>query len=191
MKKILIAVFIAAVSLSANAQVWVSGQLGFNTARTSVDGTTLSKGRNFTIAPEVGYKLNDKLDIAMKIGYAHAKNSTLFNYNLGIDQDFTANGFQIAPYVRYTFAKAGNFSFFADGGFGYALIHVNGYDKSVHAWEIAIEPGVSYALSDKFGLVAHVGNIGWQYAKYDKLKSNAVGVNANLSTISFGAYVNL
>ena len=191
MKKILIAVFVAAVSLSANAQVWVSGQLGFNTSRTSFDGHTLEKGRNFTIAPEIGYKLTDNIDVAVQIGYAHAKNSTLFNSDLGIDQDFTANGFQVAPYLRYSFAKAGDFSFFVDGGFGYALIHVNGYDKSAHIWEIALKPGVSYALSDTFGLVAHVGNIGWQYGKFDKTKINSVGVNANLNTISFGAYVNL
>lgn len=184
MKKILIAVFVAAVSLSANAQVWVSGQLGFNTSKNSFDGTTISKAHNFTLAPEIGYKLSDNIDVALQIGYAHAK-STENKTNV------ISNKFMIFPYVRYSFATAGDFSFFVDGGFGYALTHYCGNDKSTNTWEIALKPGVSYALSEKFGLVAHVGYLGWGFEKYDKNKTNTVGLNADLSTISFGGYINL
>lgn len=184
MKKILIAVFVAAVSLSANAQVWVSGQLGVNTSKESFDGHTTYKGNNFTIAPEIGYKLSDNIDVALQIGYAHAK-STVDDVNV------ISNKFMVFPYVRYTFATSGNFSFFVDGGFGYALTHYCGNDKSTNTWEIALKPGVSYALSEKFGLVAHVGYLGWGFEKYDKKKTNNIGLNADLSTISFGGYINL
>ena len=62
MKKMIIAAFVAVVSLTASAQIWVGGEVGFNTWKESNPSL---KGNQFTVAPEVGYKLNDKLDVAV------------------------------------------------------------------------------------------------------------------------------
>ena len=186
MKKMIIAAFVAVVSLTASAQIWVGGEVGFNTWKESNPSL---KGNQFTVAPEVGYKLNDKLDVAVLIGYAHAKNADeLFDFEL-LDFD-NANGFELNPYLRYTFAKAGNFGFFVDGGFTYALLHVCGVDKSVNAWEIGLKPGISYAVSDKVTLVAKVGFAGYQFAKQGSWKRYEFGLGLDGNNISFGAYVN-
>lgn len=186
MKKMILAAFVAVVSLTANAQFWVGGEVGFNATKISGVGPS-EKANQFVIAPEIGYKVNDKIDVAVLIGYAHAKNNQLFNYDLNF---VNGNGFEINPYVRYTFAKAGNFSFFADGGFGYALLHESG-DKSYNAWEIAVKPGIAYSLSDKVSLVAHVGAAGWNFAKKGDLKVNQWQCGVDGNNISFGCYVNL
>ena len=186
----ILAAFVAVASLTASAQIWVGGEVGFNTWKTTEDGATLGKGNQFVVAPEVGYKLNDKLDVAVLIGFAHAKNANeLFNYEIPAFEN--ANGFKLNPYLRYTFAKAGNFSFFADGGFTYALLHPCGDNKSYNAWEIAIKPGIAYALSDKVSIVAHVGNIGYEFVKHGDWKQNEFGLGLDGNDISFGCYVNL
>lgn len=187
MKKLILAAFVAVASLTASAQIWVGGEVGFNTWKES---NPTDKGHQFVVAPEVGYKLTDKLDVAVLIGFAHAKNADeLFNYEIP-DFDY-ANGFKLNPYLRYTFAKAGNFSFFADGGFTYALLHICGDSKSFNYWDISVKPGIAYSLSDKVSLVAHVGYIGYQFTKKDDWKHNQFGVGLDGNDISLGCYVNL
>lgn len=178
MKKIILAALVAIVSVSANAQFWAGGSVGFNTSKTSIDGNELSKENQFRLIPEIGYKLNDKWDIAVALGYNHISGK-------GIDSQ---NGFAINPYARYTFAQCGDFSFFADGGFSYEFVHTSGVEDNINAWEIAIKPGISYALSEKVSLVAHVGNLGWSFAKTGDVKANEFDIEVT-NAITFGAYV--
>lgn len=177
MKKIILAALVAIVSVSANAQFWAGGSVGFNTSKTTIDGNELDKTNSFTLAPEVGYKLNDKWDIAMALEYSHKSGNTP-----------SINGFAINPYVRYTFAQSGDFSFFADGGFSYGFLHTSGVEDNTNIWQIAIKPGISYALSEKVSLVAHVGNLGWSFAKTGDAKTNAFDIEVT-NAITFGAYV--
>ena len=178
MKKIILAALVAIVSVSANAQFWAGGSVGFNTSKTTIDGNELDKTNSFTLAPEVGYKLNDKWDVAVALEYSHESGK-------GIDSQ---NGFAINPYARYTFAQCGDFSFFADGGFSYGFVHTSGVEDNINAWEIAIKPGISYALSEKVSLVAHVGNLGWSFAKTGDVKVNKFDIEVT-NAITFGAYV--
>jgi hypothetical protein len=190
MQKILLAAFVAVVSLTANAQLWVGGELGYNYQRTTNHKVEVGKANNFSILPEIGYKLNDKIDVAVEIGFLHGEDGAkMMGHTVGNDQ--YANAFILNPYLRYTFAKAGNFSFFADGGFTYGNIHICGDDNSINAWQIAIKPGISYALSPKVSLVAHVGSAGWQFAKQGDVKTNSWGCGVSGNNITFGAYVNL
>ena len=186
MKKLILAAFVAVASLTASAQWWVGGEVGFNATKTTGLGASV-KGNQFVVAPEIGYKVNDKIDVAVLVGYAHAKNNELFDYD---DVFENGNGFEINPYVRYSFIQAGNFKFFVDGGFAYGLLHESG-EKSVNVWEIAVKPGIAYSLSDKVSLVAHVGSAGWQFAKQGDVKTNSWGCGVSGNNITFGAYVNL
>ena len=188
MKKLILAAFVAVASLTASAQWWAGGEVGFNSYRSTIDGHKVASGSNFVVAPEIGYKLNDKLDVAVLIGYAHAEDGNkIFNYEI---QDFdVANGFKLNPYLRYNFAEAGNFKFFVDGGASYALLHECGEDDSANVWEIAVKPGISYSLRDKVSLVAHVGCFGWQFVKQGDFKRNAWEAGLDGNNISLGCYV--
>ncbi|MBO7593151.1 MAG: outer membrane beta-barrel protein [Bacteroidaceae bacterium] len=190
MKKMILTALVAVVSLAANAQFWAGGEVGYSHSRTTVNKVETGKANNFSLLPEIGYKLNDKFDVAMKIGFAHGENdNTLAGMEVPVAYDY-ANAFVLNPYLRYTFAKAGDFSFFADGGFAYVHGHICGDEYSTNAWQIAIKPGISYALSEKVGLVAHVGGIAYSFAKYNNSKTNGFDMGVSGNNITFGAYVN-
>ena len=189
MKKVILTALVAVASLAANAQVWIGGEVGYNHQRTTIDKVEIAKSNNFALLPEIGYKLNDKFDVATKIGFAHGENgSEILGIDVPVNYEY-ANTFVLSPYVRYTFAKAGDFSFFADGGFTYLHGHVCGDENSTNAWQIAIKPGIAYSLSEKVSLVAHIGGIGYSFAKYDEAKVNGFDMGVNGNNITFGAYV--
>ena len=122
--------------------------------------------------------------------YAGSQNFDTFDGNL---EDVNRNAFTINPYVRYKFAKTGDFTFFVDGGFSYTMIHYSNtslatYDDNANQWALGFKPGISYSLTDKVSLVAHVGDLGYAFYKWGDQKSNTfdMGISNN---ISFGAYV--
>ena len=205
MKKFFVMAVMAVSALSANAQWWAGGEIGFNTTTNTqkINGVkTDATSNNFTIAPEVGYNLNDNWAVALKIGYAHNENNTEIadliesNSVLILPSKVATNAFSINPYVRYTFVKAGNFSAFVDGGVGYSSIHVNGMSdiiNNVNQFNVGINPGVAYAVSPKVSLVAHVGDLSyqnmWCKAKNVDVKVSEGKFNISLwNSISLGAY---
>lgn len=195
MKKILLTALVAVASLAANAQVWVGGEVGFNASKTSIDGQKLGATANFNLLPEIGYTINDKFDIALTIGLSHRNangdryvGSASFENFDGMLDDVNRNAFTLNPYVRYKFAKTGDFTFFVDGGFSYTMIHYSGIDDNGNQWALGFKPGIAYNLTDKVSLVAHIGDLGYAFYKKGDLKSNSfdMGISNN---ISFGAYV--
>ena len=195
MKKMILTALVAVASLAANAQVWVGGEVGFSATKTTIDGDKQGAGAAFNLLPEIGYTLNDKFDIALTIGlshknsngkyYAGSQNFDTFDGNL---EDVNRNAFTINPYVRYKFAKTGDFTFFVDGGFSYTMIHYSGVDDNGNQWALGIKPGISYGLTDKVSLVAHVGDLGYAFYKQGDVKSNTFDMGLS-NSISFGAYV--
>ena len=179
-----------AVAATMNAQVWVGGEVGFTSDHQNGVGTE----NVFTIKPEIGYSLDEKFDVALAIGYTHS--SDKINKNLGGGK-FYANAFEINPYVRYKFVKAGNFFAFIDGGISYATTHYSGRyqgekaSKNENAFGVSIVPGIAYSVSDKVTLVSHLGeglyfNHAWMKDVY---RTNSVGLRL-FNGISFGAYYN-
>ena len=194
MKKIFMMAVMAVAALTANAQVWVGGEVGFTSSHVNGLGTE----KNFTLKPEIGYSLNDKFDVAMEIGYAFS--SDKLHKKLG-GQKFNANTFEVKPYVRYKFVKAGNFFAFVDGGINYATTHYNTLPKNENEFGVSIVPGIAYSVSNKVTLVSHLGEglyYNHQWMKdgekngytYEGYHINNVGFRL-LNSITFGAYVNL
>lgn len=176
MKKVFLATIVAMMSFAASAQVWMGGSLGLDFT-TPKGGKTIT---SFSIAPEVGYTLNDKWDIAI------ALNESFVAYD-----DVFANSISVEPYARFTFAKAGIASFFVDGGFGIGATELgadgNILGKSTTEFYIGLRPGVKVALSEKVGLVAKLGFFGYEQV-VDQYSS--FGLNINNNALSFGMYWN-
>jgi len=176
MKKMILAALVAVCSLSANAQVWVGGQVGFGVYHNDAADKNTT---NFNITPEIGISLSDKWDIAMQIGY---------NYSKPEDED-ALGAFTVAPYARYTFAKSGAVSFFLDMGFGIQTgdFYSNALGKQYYdetAWHVGVRPGIKLAASDKVTLVASTGFLGYQAAGDD----NVFGFNVNGNGLTLGCY---
>ena len=185
MKKIVMMAVMAVAALSANAQVWVGGEVGFTSSHVNGLGTS----KEFTIKPEVGYSLSEKFDVAIALGYDYS--SDKLNKNLG-GSKYSTNSFEISPYVRYKFVKAGNFFAFVDGGLGYATTHYQGISNNENKFGVYVVPGIAYSVSNKVTLVSHLGeglyyNHAWMKEAYHE---NNVGFRL-FNGITFGAYVNL
>ena len=178
MKKILLAACFALASTAMQAQVWLGGSLGLNfQSADEVDMTT------FTIAPEIGYKLNDKWDIAIGISEAYT------NVNPDKGKSTSTNFFSVNPYARYTFASTGKVSFFLDGGFivGTGDYYYDGdsYDDET-SWGIGIRPGIKVDLTEHVALVARLGYFGYKHEGGPDVSSFGLCIDNN--NISFGAY---
>ena len=193
----ILAALVAVASLSANAQVWVGGEVGFSAGKTTNNGTKLGAGADFNLIPEIGYTLNDKFDIAVAIGIAHNNgNGKAYAGSEGYDaygmvlDDVNRNAFTLNPYVRYKFANAGDFTFFVDGGFSYTMIHYSGNDDNANQWGLGFKPGIAYNISDKVSLVAHIGRLDYNFFKQGDIKNNEFNMGVSGNNLTFGAYVN-
>ncbi|WP_092068000.1 outer membrane beta-barrel protein [Prevotella sp. tf2-5] len=175
MKKILMTLVAVAMATTMNAQWYVGGTVGYNYTK---DKNTDVKSNTFVITPELGYNLNEKWAVGMKIGYAYNK----------VD-DAKSNEFVVNPYARYTFVKLDKVNFFVDGGFEYNYVKVE--DDSANGFGISFKPGVAVNLNEKISFVAHVGNFGWSSAKAKNAKSvQSVDLGLNLASVDFGLYYN-
>lgn len=177
MKKFLLTAMVAVFALAANAQVWVGGSIGAGTSKTTADGMKDVKTNKVTIAPTIGYTLDENWDIAAEISCKHE------DENGGA----SSNTFGFAPYARYKYFKIGKFAAFADGGFSYANKHTCGASESENIWGIGIAPGVSYDLNNKISIDARLGGIGWEFSKYGDVKTNTFGFNLD-NELKLGIY---
>ena len=169
MKKIILTALVAAASLCANAQVWLGGSV----AVTSVTPDEGDSNTSFSFAPTIGYTLNENWDIALEIGYAN---------NGDVAKGVAKDGFRIAPFARFNFAKCGIATFFVDGGFGFGKVNYEG-GGDASTFNIGVRPGVKVELSPKVDLDAKLGYLGY----YNEKDSHSmVGLSANGEALSFG-----
>ncbi len=175
MKKMLLTAVVALMTLTASAQVYVGGQVGF--WRNHSQNET-----QFTIAPEVGYNLSDNWAIGIALGYNYAYNE------LGVGDKW--NGLKVNPYARYTFAKFGPVNLFADGGFEFETGKYKG-GKAGNDWGVGIKPGVAVNLTDKLSFVSHVGFLGYRDSNdYGAKGDDGLGCFLDATDVTFGLYYN-
>lgn len=143
MKKIVLLLFVAIATLSVSAQdMYVGGSFGL--WRNSDQNQT-----SFTVAPEVGYNLNEKWALGVELNYTH-------KYN-----EVATNAFAIAPYARYSFYENKAVRLFVDGGFGFVTAKQDEAD-AVNGFQIGFKPGIAVKLNKQFSLVAKCGFLGYQ-----------------------------
>lgn len=147
MKKFLLTLFIVLGAMSASAQCYFGGQIGFT--RNATDNVTL-----LTIAPELGYDFNAKWAFGGVLSYQYA-------YQSGVN----TNIFEISPYARYKFARLADdkLKFFVDGGIGLGVQKVTDYDAGF-VYHIGFRPGMSYSFNQHWTILAHLSQLGWEGA---------------------------
>ena len=181
MKKFILTAIVAVAAMTANAQIWVGGQLGYQFSKYDNDVTGDLKVNQFTILPEIGYSLNDKWDIALQIGDEYQ------SVKVGNGKAESMNAFVVAPYARYTFYKTGKVGFFLDGGFSIKTgdFSEEGIDfEDETMFGVGIRPGVKFAASDKVTFVASFGGLGYRGVG----DFSQFGFNVNGNALQFGCY---
>lgn len=138
MKKLLLTILaVAAISFTANAQLYVGGNVGF--------GVTASDGGSATaweLSPEVGYNFNDSIAAGVALTFAGSPFS-----------------FSVDPYFRWYFAKAGNAKFLAD-----AILSA-GKVSDAFIWGLGVSPGIAFNINNRWSVVSHLAFIGYEGAK--------------------------
>jgi len=190
MKKIMMTLAAVAVAATMNAQAYIGGSLGFT--QDHVSNSKVSTNM-FTVAPEIGYNLNDKFAVGVALEYT---------YN-GTTGAHHTNKYGINPYVRYTAIKAGNFSAFIDGGLNWDTEHTKGLKKNDNTFGVRVNPGIAYNVSEKVTLVAHLKNglyfnHTWNgsfegdenYPAQEAAHANHWGLDLSSLRLQIGAYYN-
>ena len=180
MKKILMSLFVAAMTMTVNAQVYVGGSMGVGSVKLgSNDAETTYK-----FVPEIGYNLNSEWAIGVAFGYQKGVCSLgKGNY----DQDVDTELLQVSPYVRYTAVKSKLVNVFIDGGVGFGS-----YKDMGTQFQLGMRPGIAVNLNENISFVAHVGFVGFDSfsPKGDGDSSNTVGVDLDGKNVTFGLYFN-
>ena len=177
MKKVLFAIAALATCMTASAQLWVGGALKLGNQSNWNDDKS---GTEWLINPTVGYALDDALEVGL--GFAIGGTSK---------GDYSDFNFNIAPFARYTFLSEGDFSLFLEGQVSYGYSKVKDADKADWNFRFEIEPGVKYALTDNFSMVAKLGGIFFDHnnpaASPSAAKQNTFGLDFGTG-LSLGLY---
>ena len=184
-----ILMFLMLYGFTANAQVYVGGTFGF-TSRKDVNGVSKS---NFTIVPEVGFRLNEKFSIGMNLGYRKRGVTDDGSFSYTCDKYVS---FGIAPYIRYNLYQYSKIRVFTDGVA--SLWHVKykglqnagaetGNDIDGNRYTIGIRPGIAFDATDHFSFLAKIGWIGYSSTKMDGYKAtNTWNINADTDNLAIG-----
>ncbi|MBQ0164859.1 MAG: porin family protein [Bacteroidaceae bacterium] len=167
MKKLILMAAVALCSLSASAQWYAGGGLGFGVVSPSVGDNKTS----FYLTPEVGYSFNNKWGVGLDLSVG---------YNKIAKQDNTS--FLFAPYARWTFAKAGIASFFADGALELETNPVLTTNDGTR-FGLSIKPGVALNVSKHIDLQAKANLL--SFSVYDEKAGDGAifNLDANISQL--------
>lgn len=193
MKKLFLTFAVVFMAIAANAQVWMGGSFGFNSAKESSD---VKPVYSYSIAPEVGYSIAPRWDIAIGLGYEGEYTKDVISLPILGDITTVASSskFSVEPYVRFTVCELGKVGFFIDGGVKYTTGTVkvtengemiSGFPKNSNTFFAGFQPGVKFAASDKITFAARLGSLG--YVKNSD-GSSAYGVNVNNSAFTLGLW---
>lgn len=168
MKKVIISVAILFISTTLNAQWFVAGGVGFSMSDTDgefvrdyVDeddfiSITNYKNIGFSVAPKMGYSLNEKLVLGLSV-YVNCT----FKINRQNNTQENLIDWGVYPFVRYTAFAYKNFSFLLEGSTGVGTQHrfgksngvkqdlAFGYDR-LQITVFNVVPVLNYKLTDHF-----------------------------------------
>lgn len=170
MKKIMLSLAMALVSVCASAQVYIGGTAGISSNKFEGGDSKTA----YTLMPEIGYEFNNKWEAGLEIGIKKGEVCKLSPVG-------ESTTFRVAPYVRYTAVETKLVNLFLEGTIGYSK---GGGD----AYEVGIKPGLAVKLSDHVNFITKVGFLGYKGFSPDQGKnSSTFGLNVDASNISFGA----
>ena len=196
MKKILLLAVVMFSSLTASAQFYAGGSIGFGSVKPMNGGDSEF---TFKILPEIGYNLSDQLAIGAVLGYQ--KGFVFPNESIGSGNDNAAlspeliatqagaskrEAFTISPYARYTAFQWDKVNVFLDGGLTFGSIK----DTATY-FSLGVRPGISMNLCDEISLVTHLGFFGFESISPDGDGKSGSTFGVELANnCSFGVYYN-
>jgi hypothetical protein len=177
MKKVTLIMFVAVCGiLSANAQFYLGGSLNFSNQVSKPEGKEKVTKSEFSIAPEIGYSVNQDFDLGLSFGLTNAKD----------EKKAKTSGWAVSPYARYSFVEFGKFSVWGSGALFFGENKIDNLKFKATNFGLAISPVLKCTLSDRFDLISNLNflNIGFVQST-EKVDGKKQGTNTN-----FGLNVN-
>ena len=162
MKKVLLTLVIAFAGIfTANAQVWIGGGVG---------AKVYENYTSFTVAPEVGYNINNHWTVALGANYDFSKDVLEGD----AEKALILNKLSLQPYVRYVGGTIGQkFSLFLDLTGDFGLIDKSGY-------AVSLRPGIAWAATEKFTAAFRFGFADYGHGFYGA--KNGFYMNCEMAT---------
>ncbi len=198
MKKTLLLLFCFYISSSlCKSQYFVGGSINFDSqaGQTKYDDTTTKSPTafNYTLSPQVGKKLSEKVDLGFALSFGH--HFTNSNQTPEIKWNSISFGFQ--PFVRYYALGFNKFSLYGQ------LTGIMNFSKSQSKTDgesnddetkrinlgVQVYPGISYRLNEKIDLLAGINlfrfGFNTTFIKTDDYKESetSFGFGANMNQI--------
>jgi len=167
MKKVLFTVaLVVATFVSANAQFYLGGSLGVET------NSNTNPKSSFSISPEIGYYINEKVDVGLDFTFLTSKSQSDAKYS----------GWEIAPYARYSFCQLGKFEVIGKASVGFGGVDYVGLKSTNFGFNIS--PILAYSLTKKVVLFTQLNCLSLNFTSIspdggDSSTHFSFGANAN------------
>lgn len=111
MKKILLVAGLVLSGMTVSAQFYIGSSLGIyeNSVKNTQDKKVGFSYLNFSIAPELGYNLSEKVDIGLSLSIQSDNRKSYQFIPDEMSSKIISTGTGLSPYIRYSFFKFGNF----------------------------------------------------------------------------------
>lgn len=162
-------------------------------------------GFSVKFLPEMGFHFTSRLAVGVSAGYIRGYAAlgsidvtdykALLNSIVSTAADVSSDdggGFsaiRLAPYVRFTLIRRGGFEIFTDGVLGFNFLTEKFSDGKYLSLELALRPGVAFAISDSVKLLAKIGSVGFQHLRDSDgdFKLTRMGMDLDGSNLMLGA----
>ena len=188
MKKVLLTLALAAFAMTANAQLVIGGNIGFNHNGNSAGDYSTNATTSFSFMPKVGYWLNDQMQVGAQLGCN-------YNYRRVYDGDNnndhyssqTQMSWNFAPYFRYNLTSWKNFTVFAEAQVALGITpkaslknNTTGTtaDGNVKSFDLGVNivPGLNYALTDNISFDLYI-NLAGVFYNFNKTTTTVAGTD--------------
>ncbi|MDR0863811.1 MAG: porin family protein [Candidatus Symbiothrix sp.] len=170
MKKVILSIVVALLGIvSVNAQFYVTGALGYSSSNTKTDDGGKLDSHSFTIAPAIGYYLNDKLEIGLSVVEQSTTSQPIMTLaGVYVFTETKTQMLSVAPYLRYSVFKFNKFSVLGSVSIYAGKGKIENKNASLYSgatettkqtetvWGASIYPTLRYDLSNKIAIFSHL-----------------------------------
>jgi hypothetical protein len=186
--RLIISVFLTFIFFNLNAQVFIGGNIGFNTSGGSIDNNGISTDKptttSFNLSPIVGKFLSENFAVGAALNFGFTSTKTPGSP----ETTNTSSAVGITPFLRYYAVRMDKFSIFGQGNIGFSYSSSKSKSDGVTTdgpkttnLFLNIVPGLSYDVSSKLALETTINILNFGFS--DNIVKN--GGNKNTTT-SFG-----
>ena len=177
MKKIIILciLLITTAVTTANAQFFIEGNVEFKGMNGKVTGFNSVNTNTFSISPDIGYWLNDKVAIGINPIFFISSNKNMNPNNVyDSDLDLKAQGWMFLVFGRYKLWGTEKLSLLIETPVGYGKstqketkYAMTTADISKSQFSVFVHPLVSYKLSEKFSIVTRCNFLSFGFNSFN------------------------